>query len=134
MSGLCKRVQAIICNKNPQVLFISCTVHTLNWCVVHAVESTEEVKTYLRKVRKLYNWRKRFVRLFTGGCVASVYEIPDEVQELQHFSQFSQLILKWEMLFRMLKMSWMFWLKHTLTLTALSNWCNHLSDTCHTVV
>ena len=57
MSGLCKGVRAIVSIKIPQTLLAPCTpfsAHTLNLCAVHAVESTEEVKNYLRKVQKLY--------------------------------------------------------------------------------
>ena len=42
----------IILNKTPQALFALCSARTLNLCGIHAVEPTEQVKTYSRKVQK----------------------------------------------------------------------------------
>nr|XP_004210350.1 zinc finger MYM-type protein 1-like [Hydra vulgaris] len=60
MSGIYKRVQAIILQKNHQALYMPSSAHSLNLAGVHSAESSVEVKNYFGRVQSLYN-------LFSGS-------------------------------------------------------------------
>ena len=55
MSGIYKGVQAIILQKNPCAVYSPCSAHSLNLCGVHAVESSNKIKSFLGNIQKLYN-------------------------------------------------------------------------------
>ena len=46
ISGIYNGVQALILEKNPLVLFLPCSAHSLNLCRVHATESSTVVKCF----------------------------------------------------------------------------------------
>ena len=91
MSGCHKRVHSIIFNKTLQALFALSGAHTLNLYGIQAVESTEQVKTYFRKVQKLDNLfsssptcRKIFKKTVHYFIV---YQTHHRVQELQQLKE-----------------------------------------------
>ena len=55
MSGIYKGIQAIILQKNPCAVYSPCSAHSLNLCRVHAVESSNKIKSFLGNIQKLYN-------------------------------------------------------------------------------
>ncbi|MCY3927482.1 MAG: DUF4371 domain-containing protein [Acidobacteria bacterium] len=55
MSGVYKGVQAIILQKNSCAVYSPCSAHSLNLCGVHAVESSNKIKSFLGNIQKLFN-------------------------------------------------------------------------------
>lgn len=93
MSGKFKGVKTRILKEIPQAYFSSCSAHSLNLCVVHAMETSVEVKTFFGTVMSK-NCINCLHRVHQGGQLYKTLQIflcillppPDGVQGLMPFA------------------------------------------------